>query len=474
MKLPIRRKLDPTQIVIVSFALVISLGTILLSLPFATASGERIPLVDAFFTAVSATCVTGLIVVDTGTYFSTFGQVVILLCIQVGGLGLMAFTTIFVVALGNRIAIADRLAIQQSFHHSPMANIKRLVKYIVVVTLLVEAIGAAVLTVHWTIQQRFATFGETAYSAIFHSISSFCNAGFSLNADSMVSYNTDGVTVITISVLIIVGGIGFLVAFDVKEYFRCLFSRRAAETRIHESVGMVVRKPRLSVHSKFVLITTAFLIVIGTLSYYILERNGLFSDMPAGVAWLNAFFCSITPRTAGFNTIDYAGMSGAALLCTMVLMFIGASPGSAGGGVKTSTFGVLVAYSITRWMGHRNLNIFGRTIPQLSIDRAAGVVISAVALLIVVSSLLMAIETYYMTSKESQGSFLSIIFESISAFATVGLSMGETSKLGTGSKIVLSVVMFLGRIGPLTLALAISPKSYDKQLQYPEENIMVG
>jgi trk system potassium uptake protein len=474
MKLPIRRKLDPTQIVIASFAFVITLGTILLSLPFATASGERMALVDAFFTAVSATCVTGLVVVDTGTYFSTFGQLVILFCIQVGGLGLMAFTTIFVVALGNRVAIADRLAIQQSFHHSPISNIKRLVKYIVSVTLLVETVGAIILTVHWTIQQRFATFGETVYSAIFHSVSAFCNAGFSLNADSLVGHHADGITVLTMSTLIIVGGIGFLVALDVKQYIQCLYSKRAAETRIHESIELIVRKPRLSVHSKFVLITTTALIIIGTVSYFILERNGLFADMPAGVAWLNAFFCSITPRTAGFNTVDYAGMSGAALLCTMVLMFIGASPGSAGGGVKTSTFGVLIAYSITRWLGHRNLNIFDRTIPQLSIDRAAGVVISAVALLIIVSSVLMAIQTYEMTSKFSQNSFLPILFESISAFGTVGLSMGETANLGMSGKIVIGIVMFLGRIGPLTLALAISPKPHEKQFRFPEENIMVG
>jgi trk system potassium uptake protein len=469
-----RRTLNPTQIVILSFALVILVGTILLSLPFATASGERMPLFDAFFTAVSATCVTGLIVVDTGTHFSIFGQIVILICIQIGGLGLMAFTTIFVVALGSRVAIADRLAILQSFHHSPTSNIKSLVKYIVLVTLIVESIGAAILFVHWSIQGRFSTYGETLYHAVFHAVSAFCNAGFSLNADSFIAYNNDGFTILTISVLIVVGGIGFLVALDVKEFLHGLVRKRAVETRIHESVEQIVRQPRLSVHTKFVLITTVALIVIGTLSYYVLERNGLFGEMSVGTAWLNAFFCSITSRTAGFNTIDYGGMSGAALLCTMVLMFIGASPGSAGGGVKTSTFGVLVAYSISRWFGHRNLNIFGRTVPQISIDRAAGVVISAVALLIIVSSVLMAIETYYMTSKESQESFLSIAFETVSAFGTVGLSMGQTETIGTSSKIVISIVMFLGRVGPLTLALAISRKEADKQFRYPEENIMVG
>ena len=454
--------------------MVIALGTILLSLPFATASGERMALVDAFFTAISATCVTGLIVVDTGTHFSLFGQLVILACIQIGGLGLMAFTTIFVVALGNRIAITDRLALQQSFHHSPTSNIRSLVKYILMFTLTAEALGAAILFAHWSIQERFATVGETAYSAVFHSISAFCNAGFSLNADSLVGYNNDPVTVITMASLIILGGIGFLVALDVKEYIRHRWFARASATRIHDTVQQVVRRPRLSVHSKFVLYTTAALLVIGTVSYYALERNGLFSEMSAGGAWLNSFFASVTARTAGFNTVDYSGMSGAALLCTMVLMFIGASPGSAGGGVKTSTFGVLVSYSITRWLGHRHLNIFGRTVPQLSIDRAAGVVISAVALLIIVASVLMAIETYYLTSLESQRHFLSITFEAISAFGTVGLSMGETNTIGTASKVVLAIVMFLGRIGPLTLALAISPKKAGHRFRYPEENIMVG
>ncbi len=474
MRVRFARQLNPTQIVILSFALVIAVGTALLSLPMATASGRSMPLIDAFFTAVSATCVTGLTVVDTGTYFSTFGQIVILVCIQIGGLGLMAFTTIFVVALGHRIAIADRLALQQSYYHSPTANVLRLVRYIAFVTLTVEAVGALVLTVHWTVQGRFATLGETVYHAVFHAVSSFCNAGFSLNSDSLVGYNNDAVTLMTVSVLIIIGGIGFLVAFDIREYLHGILTTRKVETQIHESIQQTVVRPRLSVHTKFVLITTVALLVIGTVSYYVLERNGLFAEMSGGGAWLNAFFASVTARTAGFNAVDYGSMSGAALLCTMVLMFIGASPGSAGGGVKTSTFGVLVAYSITRLMGHKHLNVFRRTVPQISIDRAAGVVISAVALLIIVASLLMAIETYELTSKASQNQFLSLTFEAISAFGTVGLSMGETMSIGPYSKIVIAVTMFLGRIGPLTLALAISRKGSGRHFRYPEENVMVG
>lgn len=473
MLLLLRQRLNPTQIVILSYLFVILTGTILLSLPFATVSGERMPLIDAFFTTVSAASVTGLVVVDTGTYFSIFGQLVILICIQIGGLGLMAFTTIFVVTLGHRLAIADRLAILQSFHHSQTSNIKRLIKYVVLFTLGAEGLGAVVLFTDWTIQGRFSSWGETLYHAVFHSISAFCNAGFSLNNDSFVGYSTNYVTVLTLSLLIVSGGLGFLVAMEVKEYLHNIVKDKQAKGHSNYQ-GVSIKRPKLTIHSKFVLIVTASLLIIGTLSYYALERNGLFADMSTGEAWLNALFCSVTARTAGFNTVDYGGMSGAALLCTIVLMFIGASPGSAGGGVKTSTFGVLVAYSLSRWFGHRKLNVFGRTIPQLSIDRAAGVVISAVALIILAASLLMAFETYGMPAAESQANFLGIIFETVSAFATVGLSMGQTQSLDVFSKIVLSVMMFLGRIGPLTLALAIGPKENSTQIHYAEENIMVG
>ena len=469
----LRKALNPTQMVISTFALVIVLGTILLSTPFATASGERMPLVDAFFTIVSATCVTGLAVVDTGTYFSTFGQIVILVCIQIGGLGLMAFTSVFVVALGNRMAIADRLAIQQTFHHTPVSNIRQLLKYIVLATFMTEAFAAALLTIHWSWQGRFAGIGETIYHAVFHSISAFCNAGFSLNADSLVGYNSDPITILTTSFLIIAGGIGFLVFLDTKLYIQGRISSVLPIGRGRDR-NQNAKRSRLSIHSKVVLIVTFSLLIIGTFSYYLLERNGVFAEMSTGTAWLNAFFGSVTARTAGFNSIDYGGMNGAALLCTIVLMFIGASPGSSGGGVKTSTFGVLIAYSITRLLGHKHLNVFGRTIPQLTIDRAAGIVILSVALLILAASFLIAFETNEMQVKESQGIFLTLVFETVSAFATVGLSMGYTAELGSAGKIVLAVVMFLGRIGPLTLALAISRRKNDGHFRFAEENLMVG
>ena len=470
----IRRHLHPAQIVVLSFATVILIGTALLSLPIATRSGQRLPLIDAFFTSASATCVTGLVVVDTGTVFSTFGQVVILCCVQIGGLGLMTFTTVFLVAVGRRLAIADRIAIQESFHHTPTGSIGTLIMYIVFATFIIEAVGALLLTVHWLRAGRFETVAETVYHAVFHAVSAFCNAGFALYADSLIGFQNDPFVIFVFSSLIMIGGLGFLVGLDLKEYLEQTFFARFWSGRVRARVGAIRPRPRLSVHTKFVLVTTVTLLVVGTISYYLLERRGLFAAMSTGEAWMNAYFCAVTPRTAGFNTIDYSGMSGAALLCTMVLMFIGASPGSTGGGIKTSSFSLLVAYSISRWRGHTRLHAFNRTIPQESIDRAGAVVIAAIALLILASSALMVTETYGSTSKESQSVFLTILFETISAFGTVGLSLGQTPVLSASGKIIIALVMFIGRTGPLTLALAISLKRKRAHYHYAEENVMVG
>jgi trk system potassium uptake protein len=468
------RHLTPVQTVVLSFAGVIFLGTILLSLPMATQTGERISLLDAFFTAVSATCVTGLAVVDTGSFFSTFGQLVILGCIQIGGLGLMTLTTVFLVATGRKLAIADRVAIQESFTHQPTGEIKTIVKYIVAATFLTEGLGALLLTIWWTWQNRFTSFGETVYHAVFHSVSAFCNAGFALYSDSLTRFQTDAVTIFIISGLIVAGGLGFLVGLDLKEFIQIRFFHRYWSAGVQERVDAIRPRARLSVHTKFVLWVTGALLFIGTISYYFLERGGLFREMSFGAAWLNAFFCSVTARTAGFNTVDFAQMGAPALLCTMVLMFIGASPGSTGGGIKTSTFGILVAYSVSRWRGFVNLNIFNRTVAPESVDKAGAVVVSAIALIILAGSALIAVETYHLSAKESQFLFASIIFETISAFATVGLSLGQTSLLTPAGKIIVCLVMFIGRVGPLTLALAISRRRRRAQLRYAEENVMVG
>lgn len=470
----IRRHLKPPQLVVLSFALIIMVGTMLLSLPAAARTGERLSLVDAFFTAVSATCVTGLIVVDTGTVFSTFGQIVILACIQTGGLGLMTFTTVLLVMFGRRLAIADRVIIQESFSNAPTGQISTLIKYIVVATFTIETAGALLLAGRWLRDGRYETVGDTLYSAVFHSISAFCNAGFSLHADSLTGFRDDYFTLTVFSMLIIVGGIGFLVGLDVKEYIQLRWLRRFWSAATRRRLAALPRRPHLTVHSKFVLITTALLLVVGTISFYALERRGVLAEMTAGSAWANAWFLSVTPRTAGFNTVDYAQMGGPSLLCTMVLMFIGASPGSTGGGVKTSTFALLVAFSISRWRGYTRLHAFNRTVPAESVDRAAAVVVAALALLIIASSALMATETYGHSAEQSRYDFLPVLFESVSAFGTVGLSMGETPVLTVPGKLMISALMFMGRVGPLTLALAISLRKPRAQYRYAEENVMIG
>lgn len=465
-----RTRLHPAQLIVVSFAIVISTGTLLLMLPVASRNGSGLAFVDALFTAVSATCVTGLTVVDTGTQFSTFGQIVILACIQTGGLGLMTFTTIFLVISGQRLGITGRLALEQSFHHTPTGQIAALIRHVVAATFLIEGIGVAALAVYWSARGRFENFGETLYQAVFHSISAFCNAGFSPFSDSLVGFQQDAVVQGIFSILILMGGIGFLVGLDVRLYLRSALARRFSRSPAD------VHRVRLSLHARVVLITTAALLVIGTVSFYLLERRGAFAHMGEGAAWMNAWFCAVTPRTAGFNTVSYSSLGGAALLCTMVLMFIGASPGSTGGGIKTSSFGLLVAYSIARWRGHPRLHLFHRTVPQESIDRAAGVVVAAVALVIVAASALMVTETWGMGPEDGQRRLLPVVFETISAFATVGLSMDTTPTLTTAGKFIITLVMFMGRIGPFTMAMAVSaePPRAAGQYRYAEENVMIS
>jgi trk system potassium uptake protein TrkH len=464
----------PAQLVVLSFGIVIILGTILLSLPAASQSGKQMRLVDAFFTATSATCVTGLAVVDTGSHFTMLGQLVILSCIQIGGLGLMTFTTVFLVATGRRLAVADRVAIQESFYHSPTGKVGPLIRYIVLATLFIEGVGAVILACWWLYIGRYATAAEAVYSGVFHAISAFCNAGFALFPDSVIGVRSDPVVIAVLSGLIIAGGLGFLVSLDLKEYLQQRFFEHRWSASVRHRVTAIRPRPRLSLHTKFVLTVTVALLAIGTISYYGLERFGVLRDMNWFEALLNSWFCSVTARTAGFNSIDYGQMGGPALLCTMVLMFIGASPGSAGGGVKTSTFGLLITYALYRWRGHEAPHAFGRTIPQETLDRAAAIVMAAVAIVIVAGSFLMATEARTADPGESQQRFLPVMFETVSAFATVGLSMNTTGGLTDAGKVVVAIVMFLGRVGPLTVALAVGSRKKRALYRYAEENVMVG
>lgn len=466
--------LDPARLVVLSFALVIGAGTLLLMLPMASRTGEPLRALDAFFTATSATCVTGLAIHDTSARFSVFGQLVILGCIQVGGLGLMTLTTVFLVATGRRLRIADRIALQESLYHSPTGKLSTLILYIAGATFLTELVGAMALAWWWLRRGVYGDVGEALYSGVFHAVSAFCNAGFALFPDNLIQFRDDPVVVGIISALIIAGGLGFLVGLDVMEYVQQRYLLHLWPVEMRERLKAIRPCPRLSLHTKFVLVVTAALLFVGTVSYYYLERQLAFAGMSDREAWLNAWFCSVTARTAGFNTVDYLRVSAPGLLCTMVLMFIGASPGSTGGGVKTSTFGLLITFALYRWRGHGAPHAFRRAIPQEAAERATAVVVTAVAVVVLGASFLMAVEARDARVAESQARFLPVMFETFSAFGTVGLSMGMTGHLTDMGKLIVSVLMFIGRIGPLTIALAIGSRRVKTMYVYAEENVMVG
>jgi trk system potassium uptake protein TrkH len=435
---------------------VILVGTFLLSLPLAHAA-EPLSVLDALFTATSATCVTGLTVVDTGTRFSPFGQAVVLGLIQVGGLGLMTFAVFAGIALGGRVAFTERVVIQETMHHTPSAGVRRLVRYVVGFTLVSEAVGALWL---WLRLREALPVGAAIWSAVFHSVSAFCNAGFSLVPDNLVRYRGDLVVNLGITGLIVLGGLGFLTSMELRDQVVARLRR--------------ARPPQATLHTRLVLVVTAALLALGMLVYLVLEWDNVLRGLPLGERLLAAWFLSVTPRTAGFNTVDYGQMASQTLFFTVFLMFVGASPGSTGGGIKTTTFGLLVALVVARWRGRGRASVFHRTIPHAVMDRALLLAMVAWALVSLGIGLLAVVETGHTPYLDERPRFLAMMFEAVSAFGTVGLSTGITPQLAAGSKLVLIALMFAGRVGPLTLVLAIGPRQQRGRYRYAEENVMVG
>jgi trk system potassium uptake protein TrkH len=435
---------------------VILVGTLLLSLPLAHAA-EPVSALDALFTATSAVCVTGLTVVETGTRFSAFGQAVVLGLIQVGGLGLMTFAVFAGISLGGRVPFTGRAVIQETMHHTPSAGVRRLVRYVLAFTLMSEAFGALWL---WLRLRETLPLGASLWSAAFHSVSAFCNAGFSLFPDSLMRYRGDPVVNLGITGLIILGGLGFTSSMELREQLTARLRR--------------VRPPRATLHTRLVLLVTVVFLVGGTLVYLGLEWNNLLRGLPPGERLLAAWFLSVTPRTAGFNTVDYGQASSETLFFTIFLMFVGASPGSTGGGIKTTTFGLLVALVVARWRGRGRASVFQRTIPHAVMDRALLVALLAWALVSLAIGLLVFAESAGVPYQGADPRFVALMFEAVSAFGTVGLSTGITPGLGAAGKLVLVALMFVGRVGPLTLVLAIGPRQQRGRFRYAEENVMVG
>ncbi|WP_425061235.1 Ktr system potassium uptake protein B [Sporomusa carbonis] len=441
-------RLTPYQILALGFAGLILGGAFLLMTPWASATGQGLSFVDALFTATSAVCVTGLVVVDTGTYFSLFGQLVIIVLIQAGGLGIMAMATLMAILIGKRINLRERLIMQEALNQLTVSGIVRLTQYIIKVTLFIEFIGGTILAVRWYQDLGF----KGIYFGYWHAISAFCNAGFDLfgsvtgEFSSITGYVEDIVVNLVISALIILGGIGFTVIAD---------------------IGTNKRFSKLSLHTKVVLVTTLVLIIFATIVIFLLEYDN--PDTLANLSWqgkiLGSYFQSITPRTAGYNTLDISKFSDATLFFIMLLMFIGASPTSTGGGIKTSTAGVLAAAIWALISGKNDAEMFKRRIPQSIIYKAFSVML--------ISGILVIFVTMMLSITEKQP-FIKIFFEVTSAFGTVGLSTGITPTLTTTGKLWIILTMFAGRVGPMTLALALALKTRKGTIQYPEGKLIIG
>jgi len=468
--------IKPATVVIASFLAVILLGTALLSSPQAVAA-ERLAtegptsLVDALFTATSAVCVTGLIVRETGGYFSRFGQGIILFLIQIGGLGLMTFVTFSSLLVGKGMALREQVAMQDILSYDVMAKLPRLVVYILLVTFVSEAIGAALLYPVWKgpmpVERRI-------YLSVFHSISAFCNAGFSLFDDSFMSYRGSFLLNGVVTFLVIFAGLGFIVHRNIGLRLGHAARRRwAHHTRLLKASRDGGRRVFFSLQTRIVLLTTGCLLVAGGLVFAALEWNGALAGMSLREKLLGIWFQAVTPRTAGFNTVSFSSARTATYLATSVLMFIGASPGGTGGGIKTSTFFILIATVYSALRNRFNVEAMGRTVPAGTVRQAVMVVL--LALVLVASGL------FVLSLSEPGIPFERLIFEDISAFGTVGLSAGTPGKalslsasLSWVGKLVIIVTMFAGRIGPLTLVIAIAQQRRIVEYEYPSEQVVIG
>ncbi len=444
---------SPSQTIIFGFAGMIILGALFLMLP-QSVNSESLSFVDALFTSTSAVCVTGLTVTDTGATFNTFGQAIILFLIQIGGLGIMTLSTLFVVLAGRRLSFSGHSLIRDNYTHSDRQSIISILRDIGLFVIAFEAAGAIVLFFCFI---NDYSVGKSLYMALFHSVSAFCNAGFSLFSASFSSMNNNWVIMGTISVLIIAGGLGFPVLSELKH-------RLTSRHRFWS---------RLSLHSKLVISSTALLLLFGTLLILYMEWSNVLHSMPMQNRGLNAFFMSVNARTAGFNSVPVNTMANETLFILVFLMFIGASPGSCGGGIKTTTFSILVILGLSRFRGHQNPHVFSRTISKRSTAKAISIVLISVTVICVGTILLLMSELGGMSHIESRGKFLELLFEVVSAFATVGLSTGSTGELSPIGKLLISIIMFIGRVGPLVVILAVS-KPIKSLFSHAEEDIMIG
>ncbi len=458
---------NPTRTLIASFLVLILTGTGVLMLP-RSASEENIGVVDALFTATSATCVTGLIVKDTGTDFSLMGQVVILALIQLGGLGIVVFGAVFALLLGQALSVREQVAMQDLLSARTLGRIGNMITFIFFGTLLIEGIGVLGLHGMWKDAPGGMANIEPWFCSIFHSISAFCNAGFSLFKGSFIEYNRSWPVYGVVCPLIILGGLGFGVLYDlanigadrVKRFFKKLFSK-------HYRFSMEAPK-RVSLQSKIVLAVSAFMIVAGMFLIMLFERYTVGGDLSHNPGIRGAFFQSVTARTAGFNTVDISGLSGSSKLVLILLMFIGGSPGSTAGGIKTVTLAVVIMTAVAALRKRWEVEMFKRSVRVTVVGRAITVTLLFIAVLFTA--------TLALTITEDSNGFdlMEVGFEAASALGTVGLTTGITGSLTAAGKLIIIVVMLVGRLGPLTLLAALTFNLKPARYNYPAEAIIVG
>lgn len=456
-------KLNPSLVFILSFIVLIFIGAALLSLPRSTT--VPITFIDALFTSTSAVCVTGLIVVDTSSVFTVFGQTILISLIQIGGLGMMTFTSFFGFFFKGSLSIENSLYLKDYINENNIGAIGSTLVKIIIFTLGVELIGT-ILVYNLTSPEFFTNNTARFFFALFHSISAFCNAGFSTLYNGLYEtgfrelYNMH----LVIAFSIILGGIGFPVFINYYNYFH-----RVALGGVREIKGLEEYKhtPRVSnINTKLVMYTTGILLVVGTLIYWFFEQESSLKGLSTYGKIVTSFFGSVTPRTAGFNTVDMTTLAVPTILFYLILMWIGASPGSTGGGIKTTTFAVAILNTWSVATGKKRVEVFGREITGETLRKSFAV--------IALSFLVVGLAVFLISIFNPELELIDVAFEVFSAFATVGLSLGITAKLSTASKIVIMLVMFLGRVGTLTILIAISRKIGEQRYRYPEESVIVS
>jgi trk system potassium uptake protein TrkH len=451
MRLYLSRRLTPARIFILGFIFIILVGTVLLSLPSSARPG-RLGLVDALFTSTSAVCVTGLTVIDIGRDLSLSGQTITLFLMQAGGLGITTFSVLFLGMMGFGISAKSKDIVQSTFAHSPGIDFLHILRSVVLYTAVIEAAGAAILFLCFV---EGSDPGTAIWRAVYHAISAFNNCGYSIFPDSLMSYRDNPGVNLTVISLIIIGGIGFIVIHEIIERNRD-------------------QRKRLSVHTRIVVITTSILIAAGAVLIYVLERKFMLKGLGLESQVLIPLFQSVTARTCGFNTIDIGALTNESILVLLILMFIGASPGSTGGGIKTTSAAVLFLLLWNRLKGNTHVNVFNRTIPEETVTKTISIIFASAFSIVLITSFLLFSPSLSLPPDRTRHLFLEYLFEAVSAFGTVGLSMGVTPHLSTAQKLAVIALMFAGRVGPLTLALSLTLASRKKSIAYAEETVMVG